>query len=352
MAYARMNLGDDLFIKMIVERYPMHEFYMKISNYEFLKKIDQYPNMHVLEGEDTDEELYNSNVDEYDVYIYVGGSIFMEGGKVYNLSEKFYDFVERCKMHKKPFLYVSCNYGPFKTQEYLNLSKRNFKSCTDICFRDLYSYNMFKDIETVRYAPDFAFTYQINNDNMIKNSIGISLIDLSIREELKNKQEDYLKLLINNISNYIEKGKDVYLYSFCQYEGDEKTISFLMNEFKGNEYLHKIQYNGDIDEFIKMYSKMEYMICSRFHSLVLSCISKQKIFVISYSKKIDNIIKDLEMDLPVIHFEDITSNDVIDLEQFCTIENEKLENIISKAHGQELAVKTILNDKMNGVNYE
>ena len=48
-------------------------------------------------GKITDEELYNSDVNEYDAYVYIGGSIFMEGGSSYNLSEKFYDFVKRCK---------------------------------------------------------------------------------------------------------------------------------------------------------------------------------------------------------------------------------------------------------------
>ena len=57
----------------------------------------KYKNLKILIGEDTDEELYKMNEDEFDAYVYIGGSIFMEGGKVYNLSEKFFDFVNRCK---------------------------------------------------------------------------------------------------------------------------------------------------------------------------------------------------------------------------------------------------------------
>ena len=98
MAYSRKNLGDDIFIKMILEKYPNFQFYMKIPDEIFLEWLTmKYKNLHVLKGEDTDEELYKSNVEDYDAYIYVGGSIFMEGGKVYNLSPKFYDFVKRCK---------------------------------------------------------------------------------------------------------------------------------------------------------------------------------------------------------------------------------------------------------------
>ena len=156
MAYARKNLGDDIFIKMLLEKYPEIDFYMRIKEKEFLEKLVQYKNLKILIGEDTDEELYKMNEEEYDAYVYIGGSIFMEGGKVYNLSEKFFDFVNRCKNKNIPFCYISCNYGPYQTKEYFELSKRNFATCSDICFRDKYSYNLFKDIDNVRYAPDFA----------------------------------------------------------------------------------------------------------------------------------------------------------------------------------------------------
>lgn len=79
MAYARKNLGDDLFIKMLLERYPMHQFYMKINKYEYLDELDKYNNLNVSIGNDTDEELYKLDVNQFDIYIYIGGSIFMEG---------------------------------------------------------------------------------------------------------------------------------------------------------------------------------------------------------------------------------------------------------------------------------
>ena len=34
MAYARKNLGDDLFIKMLLEKYSKVEFYIKIKDKE------------------------------------------------------------------------------------------------------------------------------------------------------------------------------------------------------------------------------------------------------------------------------------------------------------------------------
>ena len=342
MAYLRKNFGDDLFVKMLLEKYTNLDFYIKYDKHEYLDFFKKYDNLHVLYGKDTDEELYNSDVNEYDAYVYIGGSIFMEGGSSYNLSEKFYDFVKRCKENGKPFCYISCNYGPYQTQEYFDLSRKNFKECTDICFRDLYSYNLFSDIETVRYAPDFAFSYDIPKTDKIKNSVGISVIDLSIRNDLKDKENAYINFLCNNISNYLNSGNEVYLYSFCEYEGDENTIEKIINNFPNESRIHSVKYTGDVDEFLKTYNKMEYMICARFHAMILSSVAKQKLYIMSYSKKIDRVIEDLDLNLPILHFNELTENSILNLETFNSVDDNKLEKITNDAQKQDEAIRNYI----------
>ena len=339
MAYARKNLGDDLFIKMLLDRYPKCEFYMKINNYNFLSSLDQYSNLHIMDGEDTDDELFNMDVKAYDAYVYIGGSIFMEGGKVYNLSERFFDFINRCKKKNKPFCYISCNYGPYQTKEYFELSKKTFRTCTDICFRDKYSYDLFKDIEQVRYAPDFAFTYPIVSDQKIPNSVGITVIDLSIRNDLRKIENDYIVMLINNIKKYINDGKKVYLYSFCEYEGDERIINILLDKLGRTQNVVDVRYNGNIDDFLDIYSKMEYMICARFHSMILSSIAKQKMYIMSYSKKIDNVVDDLNLNLPILNFNKLNKDFCFDFESFVSVDENKLSNIIKDSELQEDAIR-------------
>lgn len=337
MAYARKNLGDDLFIKMLLDQNKEIDFYIKIDKYEFVDWLDGYENLHVLNGKDTDKELYEMNVEEYDAYVYIGGSIFIEGGKVYNLSPKFYDFIKRCNDKKIPFCYISCNYGPYQTQEYFELSRNTFQECTDICFRDKYSYNLFRDINTVRYAPDLAFSYELEKEEKIPNSIGISIINLAIREKLQKKEEEYDEFLINNIKKYIRDGNTVYLYSFCEHEGDDVAIDKILQKLKNTSKVIPVRYKGDINYFLKMYSKMEYMICSRFHAMILSCIARQKMYIMSYSKKIDNVIEDLSLKVPILHFDEIVSDKEIELEQFKTVEDKQIEEIIQFSKEQSQA---------------
>lgn len=339
MAYLRKNFGDDLFVKMLLEKYKNIDFYIKHDKYEFLDILDKYENLHVLTGKDTDEELYKIDVNEYDSYVYIGGSIFMEGGSCYNLSEKFYDFVKKCKESNKPFCYISCNYGPYQTQEYFELSKRNFKECTDICFRDLYSYNLFSDMGTVRYAPDFAFSYNTPKVEKQKNTVGITVINLNIRKDLKDKNDEYIEFLERNINNYISLGKEVFLFSFCKNEGDEETIENICKMFPSEKKLHVVKYMGEVDKFLKQYNSMEYMICARFHAMILSAIAMQKMYIMSYSKKIDRVNDDLNLDIPVLNINKLEDKCNLQLKDFKSVDSEKLQRISKEAKKQDNAIR-------------
>lgn len=332
MAYLRNNLGDDMFVMELLNRYPDVEFYVEVVDMKYAKALEKENNVKIIINEN--ETFEKIDINQYDGYVYIGGSIFMEGGKVYNLDEGCLEFVKKCKILNKPFYYIGSNYGPYQTEKYFNLSKETFKQCTDLCFRDQYSYNLFKDISTVRYAPDVLFSYEIEECKKEKNTIGISIIDLEIRENLRHKEDEYIQFLFNNINLYLKNEKNIYLFSFCNDEGDEKAIQKILNKFKNSDYKNRItvvRYNENIEEFLAIYKKMEYMICQRFHSLVLSYICNQKFYVISYSQKICNIIKELNLCDKYIKLEEITAQKTIALEDFYDVKEENLEGIKKKS---------------------
>lgn len=333
MAYLRNNLGDDLFVKELINRYPNEKFYIDVID---LKYGEVFRNSKNVEVRIEKEENFNKiEINQYDAFIYIGGSIFMEGGKVYNLDENCVNFIKNCKEKNKPFFYISSNYGPYKTNKYFELSKQAFSSCTDICFRDEYSYNLFKDIGSVRYEPDLLFSYKIDNIEKEKNSVGISVIDLEIREKLKHKEEEYVKFLVSNIEKFLQEGKNIYLFSFCKEEDDEKAIEKVLENIKNKEERNKIKvikYNNNLRDFLNIYKKMEYMVCQRFHSLILSCVCNQKIFVVSYSKKIDNVIEELKLGVNYIKHKNLKEDEKLNFIEFREAKN--IEKIKTEAEKQ------------------
>ena len=149
--------------------------------------------------------------------------------------------------------------------------------------------------------------------------------------------ECYYIILEKNIKKYIEQRRDVVLFSFCKYEGDEKAIEELMRRFPNNikEKIKVVKYDGDIEQFLSQYSKMEYFICARFHSMVLSVIMGQKCQIMSYSDKINNVIDDLQLFTGnVLNLNEIDGDTRIPLSNFKKVDSEKVADIAQKAKKQ------------------
>lgn len=335
LAYAKANLGDDLFIYMLLNKYPNVQFYINIENPKHAKLFENFSNIVIYN--EKEKNLTKENAKDYDGYIYVGGSVFMEGGVFYNISEQFLEFMKECKKNNIPFFYVSSNFGPYYTNEYLELAREVFKNCESICFRDKYSANLFEGIETVHYVPDLAFSYVPEKVEKKANTVGISVIDLSIRKNLAELEETYYSMLLKNIEEYILEGKSITLFSFCEYEGDERAITELVNRLplKYSEKVNVIKYDGNMENFLREYSKMEYMVCARFHAMILSVIMNQKCEIMSYSDKIDNVINDLNLFTGnIVNFHKLTADTKMPLDTFKKVEETNVKKIMEEAKNQ------------------
>lgn len=171
--------------------------------------------------------------------------------------------------------------------------------CESVCFRDKQSYNLFKDISSVKYASDLAYIYDYTNINKNKkeHSIGISVIDLSIRENLKEKEEVYIDYIKRIVIKFAKRGYKVSLISFCEFENDEvaveKIIQLIPEKYKAN--VSKLLYRGNLEEFLNKYSKFKFMVCTRFHAMILSTIFGQKVYNLIYSDKTKNVIEDYKL---------------------------------------------------------
>lgn len=292
-AYTKVNLGDNLFIYMLLKRYPNIDFYIHIVEKEYEQVYQGIENLHYI------HEPRNVNtikIEEFDAYIYIGGSIFIESEYGMHEIKEFNSFIKKCKENDKKFFYMSCNFGPYKTEEYLNIARQNFSLCDGICFRDKKSYELFRDIPTVRYAPDMAFSFDISKLEVAqkKRTIGISVISLKIREDLKNIENQYNDFIKRIIIKFAKRNYRVYLFSFSEFEKDLEAIKEII-ELVPREYKNSIEiveFNEDIETYLKQYKSMEYMVCARFHAMILSSLFRQKVYNLTYSKKQDNVIKD------------------------------------------------------------
>lgn len=288
-AYLSNNLGDDLFVEILTERYKNVEF--TFNGGENSRIIEKKVN--------TKEGKFDfTKISKYDAFVVIGGSLFQETGGIIKWIKiwlKLFLKVIFFRLHRKKVVFIGFNFGPYKHKIFRILYGFLFRFVNYLSVRDIESYNLFQNNNNMHVYPDIVFSSYENNysENDQRNSLGISIMDFGNKV---NFQDDYEKLIINLIDN-IDSDLTINAYAF---QSSDNINDYLIIK-KIEKHIHKKvivhKYDGsNLKDFLEDFRNNKYMITSRFHSLVLAMLYNQKFFSISYNIKIDNLLRAVGLD--------------------------------------------------------
>lgn len=320
-AYTTFNLGDDLFIKILCERYPETEFVIYApSDYKLafkdLKNLSVFPSdRFIFRGLNYPFRKTKFNgflrklaANQCDGEVQIGGSLFIQDDNWRNTIQN----KEFLRMKDKPYFLLGANFGPYSDQDFYQSYKDVFKEYTDICFREEYSYNLFQDLPNVRVADDIVFQLKTDDVPTEEKSIAISVIKPSYRQYLVGYDDIYYRLIKDISIRFIQEGYKVHLISFCEFEGDDKAmdeiVHLIPDEYVPNVTKHSYKYN--LEETLTILAKSSYVVASRFHAMILGWVYNKPVFPIVYSKKMTNVMEDAGFTGYFTDFEGMTAVDI------------------------------------------
>lgn len=323
-AYTNFNIGDDLFLKLLFERYPNSNFILFTQNDNYANLFKNYKNVEVeyfSQNKRIFIRVFNALFfndlikiprliaflrailifvtyrNKVDAYLEIGGSIFMQKTKKIETKEYFNYYISNFFRNKKLF-FLGANFGPVKTPEFLKIYEKTFLNFDDVCFRDKWSASLFSNISSVRCASDIVFSMKLPKIKKQKNTIGFSIIDLSNRTDMKQFKTKYLNSIIDLVNQFPNEIKKVFFFSFCSSEGDMKSINEVVSSLsnKSKKKVRIVSYTGDIFKFLEIYLSVETMFVTRFHAMILSIMASQKIHPFVYSDKMLKVLSDINYD--------------------------------------------------------
>ena len=304
-AYDRRNLGDDLFVHTIANRYPHVQFYMW-SHRENRETFACLPNLKVVDKDSRFVRLLNglrpSLVARYkgwlegrcDGVVYIGGSIFME----YPNWEQICTWWEWTAKNR-PFYVLGANFGPYHTEAYRLKMAGIFGQMQDICFRDRYSYALFDGVDTVRCAPDILFSYPMPSVPVKEDQVFVSVINCAGRDashDLSGCDERYVANMAKLLGGYLENGRSLVLASFCKEEGDEEGIAKILAAMgcQNDPGIRVLRYDGtNADEVVNAIAESGSVVATRFHAAILAMAAGRPVLPIAYSDKTKHVLEDL-----------------------------------------------------------
>lgn len=319
--YLEKNLGDDLFLESILTRYPEHHFYI-FSQLDYAIFEKKYFNLHIvklnkyvnyfqakLNKKNTFKQKFIQK-QNIEALVCVGGSIFIEFDGWEKLYSERLSLWQYMKEQQKQVFVIGSNFGPYTSDTFFEQYDQAFKFVEDICFRDTYSYDLFKNRTNVRQEADVIMSYQINSyvSNEEEDSVGISVINLANRKKLATYQGEYISKIVSIVNDFTLKGKTVHLLSFCEREGDEEVSELILNQVtERKEQIEKLYYKGNIDEFLKRFATIKQIITCRFHSIILSVLFDKEFYSLIYSDKSSNFINDYHLNSNMKSIEEVDS---------------------------------------------
>lgn len=283
-AWTGCNLGDDLFIRLLCERYPDVDFYYFQTYPGTTDSLKTIPNFKIF---DPTQNLSRSPL------VTIGGSLFVLVGDYPQNAVASILGLDITEAQKRPWYVLGVNFGPYKSEKYISLFHKAFGLLKDICFRDKESYGLFSDLSNVRWAPDILFQYHLPKVERQKKII-ISCIGDKSRESLVPfDMERYTGAMVRLASSYIDMGYQVGFACFCRNQLDQNVAYNIICGLSPHKARKTFifEYNGDAETFLREFLGAEYIIATRFHAMILVWKAGIPVFPISYGDKTVNAIR-------------------------------------------------------------
>lgn len=348
-AYLQNNLGDDLFVRVLCNRYPQAMFHVYAHD-SYKLRFQDIENCQVHSPGDADVEAVNQKkarwgiengyfkrlIKTCDAVVHIGGSVFVQHHE--DWSDFYKTDAELVKKSKKMFV-IGANFGPFTNEKYLADYKKLFKKYAGICFRDRYSKGLFEDMSHIAYAPDVLWTLPVCPLAQKEKKVVFAPIEMSHRTgkyDISKYEETYMDFQLRMVKHMIQKGYRVSLLAFCPFQNDHEVTQQIYQSLTEEEKasVSCIRYDFDVFSLLKEFEEAEAVVGTRFHSAVIGMLCKCKVLPVIYDQKTEKMLEDMEYPW-YLNFEELKD---METESCCKrlfeMERYPIEELVKQAAGQ------------------
>ena len=345
--YFKRNLGDDLFLKVLSERYSFNNFeviidkknakyYRQISNVRFIKKGLLCKVVNKLLKLVSPAGIYSLLKYRYLKVIEIGGSVFTQ-----RKGQRGVDFMRNyLAINSENYFVIGSNFGPFETQEFMQAHRKFFQQITGTVFRDKKTVSLFQGVENVRYAPDVVFNLQTEQIKTVPEKVPYAVItpidldfkDVSRDPKLAERKDFYLDSIIKVATQLVDDGFSLKFMVFGEEQNDRGISEVLLNKLAQMRPCANLEIieTENIQKKLEILKNSSRLISTRYHSMILGWLFQVPQLVYIYSDKMLHVIDDL---YPTQSYCDIRAESLknVDNGLFCKMGDVQLASIIKRA---------------------
>ena len=317
-AYLAGNLGDDLFVRLLCQRYPKTRFYI-LADPIYKERYRDLSNCRVCSPGDRrvrflEKWLGRGGIQRFLVrhaaaVIHIGGSVFVQHQD--DWSDLFHTDAYLAE-HSRRLYVIGANFGPYVNPDYYKQYRKLFEKYRGICFRDRYSWELFRELPQVSWAPDVIFQLKPLAAEK-KKKVLIAPIELEERKgkyDISGYEKAYLDFHIRMIRGLLARGYSIAMASFCQFQKDDAMMQKIMDGLAAGERRAVVcmAYQKDMAPILQCFAESEAVLGTRFHSIVLGWLHRCRVLPVIYDQKTEKTLEDLGPGLS-LKLEELESED-------------------------------------------
>lgn len=310
------NIGDDLFIYLVSQRYPNVNFVISddakylqqnnLTNLEYSEILRKWLKFANNESNNVIKRFLISILEKiYRLKLKKLDSIYIVGNAFKNTNYKGnyqINWLKKRLYISNNFYLISTNYGPANCDEWKKACHDVFSKMTDVCFRDVMSFDAFRDLKNVRYAPDAVLSIDVDNSSKNKiledKYIIMSIIDCSMNDrsdKLNASTNDYESKMAYLINEFNKRGVNVILLNSNTIQ-DKPASERILEKCKNKTRNLVYDYDGNIKELFNIYINATAIIATRLHTIILGWLYEIPVIPIVYDIKVENLLNSYKFD--------------------------------------------------------
>jgi colanic acid/amylovoran biosynthesis protein len=254
-------------------------------------------------------------------------------------------------IYKKPIVFLSQSFGPFRSAICRGFMSRLLRSATMVCPRESTSKREIQLLgvpdEATMLVPDAAFALQAQETSRTSN----------ILQDINKHAPRFFAVTVRNwyfpgnsnpamaYQHYIDE-----ISGFCDHiiekyninpifmpqvvfeaadDDDREASQLVINQMRNKSRAMILTENLDPEELLAIYGHADFMVGTRFHSVIFSLTAGTPCISISYSGyKATGIMQDLELDRFVIPISEVNREVLIQMAEDLMVNRDSIRNKI------------------------
>lgn len=291
-AYLDNNIGDDLMIRLLIQRFPEHEFYLYTD-----KSLVKYALGDLTNLVFRPADAWKQDMDFLDAHVSIGGSIFQALTKRQKLWRlKRLSKLSRLKGKGLTIATLGSNFGPLSGRLGLKLIEWEVRKNDLVTVRDKEALEMlegFKRVRNFHLADDIVYELESEDPEEVAKRYGLGITAYRSIQPGEKNLEHYLALARIGDSFIKKTGKRVALLAFdCERENDLSAAHHIYRLAEEKAFMEIVPYLGDTKSFLAKFRACEKMIAIRFHGAILADMYQIPFLPVIYSNKMQNFLDD------------------------------------------------------------